>query len=83
MANREVGSPKIKVLITITKIKIAATTVNKSPKTELIAKGAVEKAVIPSIAYLNNFQKLHLVSPCRSFYIFIFNPFCIKTYKRS
>ena len=35
----------------------------KIPAIELIANGAVEKATIPSSAYINNFQKDHFVSP--------------------
>ena len=33
------------------------------PTRVAIFKGAVEKAVMPFIAYLNNDQKLHFVSP--------------------
>lgn len=81
MANRDVGSPNANVFIIIANIKIPATTQNKNPTIEAIARGAVENAVIPSKAYLNNFQKDHFVSPSNSFNIFILNPFCIKTYK--
>mgnify|MGYP004536399991 CR=1 FL=1 len=35
----------------------------KIPNTAAIDKGAVVNATIPSIAYLNNFQKDHFVSP--------------------
>ena len=63
MAIRDVWSPYTKVFIIINKIKIAETNVKSKPKTELIASGAVEKAVIPSKAYLNNFQNDHFVSP--------------------
>ena len=36
---------------------------NKIPNTDANTNGAVEKAIIPSIEYKNNFQKLHFVSP--------------------
>ena len=36
---------------------------NKIPKKAAIVKGTVVKATMPSMAYLNNFQKHHFVSP--------------------
>ena len=58
-----VGSPNILVLMMITIISINASTQNITPMYEAIDKGAVEKAIIPSIAYLVSPQRLHLVSP--------------------
>ena len=40
-----------------------ATTQKKIPINAEITNGVVENAKIPSKAYLNNFQKFHLVSP--------------------
>ena len=37
--------------------------VKKSPHNEEIYNGTWEKLIIPSIEYLNNFQKLHFVFP--------------------
>ena len=59
----EVGSPKIKVLMIIKIIMINDIKQNRKPAIEAIAKGAVVKATIPSMAYKNNFQNYHLVSP--------------------
>ena len=53
----------IKARIIIIKIPINAPIQNNMPNTEAIARGAVVNATIPSIEYLNNFQKLHFVSP--------------------
>ena len=36
---------------------------NNKPKIDAMASGAVEKAIIPSSEYKNNFQNDHLVSP--------------------
>ena len=44
-------------------IKINATTHINIPKKEARASGAVEKAIIPSKEYKNNFQKDHFVFP--------------------
>ena len=57
------GSPQIKVLQIMTIIIIKAMKQNKTPKKAAIVRGAVVKATIPSMAYLNSFQKLHFVSP--------------------
>ena len=55
----------------INKIKINDTTQKKIPIIDEIAKGAVEKATIPSIEYKNSFQKDHLVSPAtRSVFLY-------------
>ena len=59
----EVGSPYTKVFIIMTNINTKATKQNSKPITEDMINGVVENAVIPSIAYLNNFQNDHLVSP--------------------
>ena len=57
------GSPKhSRLTITIT-IIIKAINVIPIPAHEAILSGASEKLMIPSIAYLNNFQKFHFVSP--------------------
>ena len=58
-----VGSPYVNVLATINIIIINDTKQNNKPNTDEKISGVVEKAVIPSNAYLNNFQKDHLVSP--------------------
>ena len=58
-----VGSPQIRVLITINKIAKNAATQNASPKKDAIASGAVENPIIPSNEYKNNFQNDHFVSP--------------------
>ena len=54
----EVGSPYASVLIMINNININATKQNNNPITEDIINGVVEKAVIPSIAYLKCFTSL-------------------------
>ena len=59
----DVGSPYINVLIIINIIASIAITQNTSPNIEENINGVVENAVIPSNAYLNNFQNDHLVSP--------------------
>ena len=58
-----VGSPKMIVLAIIMIIIMKEIIQKRIPAIELIAKGAVEKATIPSIAYRNNFQNDHFVSP--------------------
>ena len=58
-----VGSPKMIVLAMIMIIIMKEIIQKRIPAIELIAKGAVEKATIPSIAYRNNFQNDHFVSP--------------------
>ena len=57
------GSPQIKVLQIITIIIINAMKQNRTPKNAAMVNGTVVKATIPSMAYLNNFQKDHFVSP--------------------
>ena len=59
----EVGSPYINVLTIINIIAKNEITQNIIPNTDANIKGVVENAVIPSIAYLNNFQNDHFVSP--------------------
>ena len=59
----EVGSPYTRVLIIIKTIIIKAIKQNKIPIKAAIANGVVEKAIIPSIAYLNKRQNDHLVVP--------------------
>ena len=44
-------------------MNIKAIIKNRIPKTVAIVKGRVVNATIPSIAYLNNFQNDHFVSP--------------------
>ena len=56
-------SPKIKVFITITKIKKNATAHKIKPSIEDTAKGAAEKPIIPSKAYQNSPQKDQDVFP--------------------
>ena len=61
------GSPKTSFRIII---KITATkdnTVMNIPNQDANANGACEKLIIPSIAYLNSFQKFHFVSPATRF----------------
>lgn len=58
-----VGSPKINVLNIIIKINKNDIMQNSKPIKEDITNGKVEKAVIPSKAYLVSFQKDHFVSP--------------------
>lgn len=58
---------------TLSPNKAALTTINITPakekkqhnipKTDAIDNGVVENAAIPSNEYINNFQKLHFVSP--------------------
>ena len=55
----ETGSPKAKVFTIITIIVIKAIKQNINPTIADITNGVVEKATIPSRAYLNNFQKLN------------------------
>ena len=57
------GSPKTRVLKMITTIIIKAIKQKRMPRNAAMVKGAVVKATIPSIAYLNNFQNDHFVSP--------------------
>ena len=52
-----VGSPNTNVRTIIRIISKNATKQNNNPIIEENISGAVEKAVIPSNAYLNNFQK--------------------------
>ena len=58
-----VGSPYTNVFTIIKIIAINATKQNINPTIDENINGVVENAVIPSIAYLNNFQNDHLVSP--------------------
>ena len=58
-----VGSPYTRVFTIINIIAINATIQNIKPIIDENINGVVENAVIPSNAYLNNFQKDHLVSP--------------------
>ena len=58
-----VGSPYISVFPIIISINKKDTKQKIIPRTDAKISGVVEKAVIPSIAYLNNFQKDHFVSP--------------------
>ena len=58
-----VGSPNTNVRTIIRIINKNATKQNNNPIIEENISGAVEKAVIPSNAYLNNFQKDHFVFP--------------------
>ena len=61
-AHPATGSPKhSRLTITIT-IIIKAINVIPIPDHEAILSGASEKLIIPSIAYLNNFQKFHFIS---------------------
>ena len=63
LGHPDVGSPYTRVLTIIKMIKINDITQKRIPTNEAIASGVVEKATIPSIAYWNNFQNDHLVSP--------------------
>ena len=58
-----VGSPYTNVFIIINTIAKNAITQNIIPNIDDNISGVVENAVIPSKAYLNNFQKDHFVSP--------------------
>ena len=58
-----VGSPYTNVFTIINIIAKNAIIQNISPNIDDIISGVVENAVIPSKAYLNNFQNDHLVSP--------------------
>ena len=55
--------PYINVLNITNNIIIKAKIQNIIPITALITRGVVVNAVIPSIEYLNNFQKFHFVFP--------------------
>ena len=55
--------PNIIVLISVTILYINAKIDIKNPIPVTILSGVIEKLVIPSIAYLNNPQKLHFVEP--------------------
>ena len=56
-------SPKHSARTNTNSIAITAMIVKIIPLHDAIFKGASEKFVIPSIEYLNSFQKLHFVSP--------------------
>ena len=62
-AHPATGSPKINCHTMTINNAIKEHNVIKIPNQEAMLIGACEKLIIPSIAYLNNFQKLHLVSP--------------------
>ena len=55
--------PNIIVLISVTILYKNAKIDIKKPIPVTILSGVIEKLVIPSIAYLNNPQKLHFVEP--------------------
>lgn len=59
----DVGSPKIKVLITIKIKAIREPKQESAPINEAIFKGVSEKLTMPSIEYWNNFQNDQDVSP--------------------
>ena len=61
LGHPEVGSPYMIVLIIIKIIMQNAMKQNIIPVKEIMASGTVEKATIPSIAYVNNFQNDHFV----------------------
>src|SRR5699024_5737476 len=58
-----VGSPKIRVRITMTIKAIPAPRQERAPTIDAKFKGASEKLIIPSIEYLNKLQKFQEVSP--------------------
>ena len=62
-AHPATGSPKHTLLIIMISIIINAINVIPIPLHDAILRGTSEKLIIPSIAYLNNFQKFHFVSP--------------------
>ena len=57
------GSPKSNALRTTIMMPMNAASQQKTPKNEAKARGTVEKPAIPSMEYLNNDQKFHLVFP--------------------
>ena len=57
------GSPNNNVFAIMTIMAIKATKHIMIPKIVAIERGRVVNATIPSIAYLNNFQQAHLLSP--------------------
>ena len=57
------GSPQISRRTTIMIKNRKETPVMSMPNQEAMLSGAWEKLMMPSIAYLNSFQKLHLVLP--------------------
>ena len=57
------GSPHTSFLIKKNSSIANERAVQNVPKPEAIIIGASEKLMIPSMAYLNSFQKLHFVSP--------------------
>ena len=59
------GSPQISRRMTIMTRKRKEKIVIIIPNQEAMLSGALEKLMMPSMAYLNSFQKLHLVSLCR------------------
>ena len=75
------GSPYNNVLIIINTIIIKLIIKNKNPITAEITKGLVEKAHMPSMAYINNFQKLHLDSPATLFIFSYSNHLVLKPTK--
>ena len=57
------GSPNISRRIMMTASAKNEKNVIVVPNQDAMLKGTCEKLMIPSIAYLNNFQKFHFVSP--------------------
>ncbi len=57
------GSPQMRVLKKKYKMSTKATRQNSTPTTEAMARGAVEKPMMPSMEYNSSFQNDHLVSP--------------------
>ena len=62
-AQPSTGSPQISLRTMTKMIAIKETNVRKIPPKDAIDNGVWEKLTMPSRAYLNSFQKLHLVSP--------------------
>ena len=57
------GSPQMMVLMKKYKMRIKAIRQNRTPTTEAMANGAVEKPMMPSMDYKSSFQNDHFVSP--------------------
>ena len=70
-AHPSTGSSNISLRSTITIRARKETPVMLVPNQEAMVSGACEKLMIPLMAYLNSFQKFHLVSPAtRSIFLY-------------
>ena len=62
-AHPATGSPQIRRRTTMKIRNRKETQVISIPNQDAMFSGALEKLIMPSMAYLNSFQKLHLVVP--------------------